>query len=149
MPRLHQTGKTTAENRIQRVVGYARVATRVQAKHSLRLAEQRHKIEQHCASKDMEVVAFFVDAGLPGNPEERPEFQRMMSFVSAPSNEVSAVVISNSSRLTRDAGAYVNCLGDLEKAGVALVSAEQDFLGGVATERMMRIVACDDPPALK
>jgi site-specific DNA recombinase len=149
MLRLRQTGKTAAENRIQRVVGYARVSTLDQAKHGLSLTKQQQRIEQFCASKDMAVAAFFVDVGLSRKPTERPEFQRMMSFVSAPSNEVSAVVISSSSRLTRDAGAYVNCLGDLEKAGVALVSAEHDFSDGVATERMMRIVASDDPSALK
>jgi DNA invertase Pin-like site-specific DNA recombinase len=146
MPRLRQTGKTAAENRIQRVVGYARVSTFEQAKHCLSPTEQQRKVEQHCALKNMKVAAFFVDVGLSGNPIERPEFKRMMSFVTAPKNQIFAVIISNSSRLTRDTRAYLNCLRDLEKAGVRLLAAEPAF-PSAPDGTLMIISASADQPA--
>jgi site-specific DNA recombinase len=147
VPRLRKIEKTTAENCIKNVVGYARVSTRRQAMHALSLAEQQRKIDQYCVAKNMKVTDFFVDAGLSGTTAKRPEFQRMMAFVSEPANRISAVVIYHSSRLFRDTREFLNCKRDLEKAGVKLLATEQDFPEGMDGELMMTIAAAVDQHA--
>jgi Resolvase, N terminal domain len=80
MPRISKTNTTEQSDRIQRVVGYARVSTRRQAEHALSLAEQERKIGVYCEANNFELLDLFVDAGLTGTTAKRPNFQRMMEF---------------------------------------------------------------------
>lgn len=121
---------TQGNARTLRAVGYARVSTRRQAEHEVSLDEQQHKILAYCTLKDAQVIEQFVERGLTGRTDKRPEFQRMVAYVCDPTNAIDLVVVYSFSRFFRNVAQYLHYKHLLKEAGVRLVSATQDIPEG-------------------
>ncbi len=104
---------------------YARVSTARQAADDLPLEGQMERCEAKAAELGARVVARFVDPGVSGRDENRPEFQRAIEFCEtcAPTY----LVTWSTSRFARDkvhAGAYKV---RLQRAGTDLVYVSVDI----------------------
>ncbi len=132
MPRNrdNQGDKTPTQLPAMRAVGYCRVSTVRQAGHELSLDEQQRKIEAYACLHGREVVQVFVERGVSGRIEDRPEFKKMLAYVIDPANAIRYVVAYNLSRFFRNTAAYMACKQVLATHGVELVSATQEIPEG-------------------
>ena len=83
----------------QRVIGYIRVSTSMQAESGLSIEAQRAKIEAYCVCHDLTLAEVIVDAGESAKNLERPGIQSLLAQVEA--GAVDGVVIAKLDRLTR------------------------------------------------
>ena len=109
-----------------KVVGYLRVSTDGQVgEDKFGLATQRETIESFCAKKGHEVVAWYVDEGVSGAKEDRPQFSRIVQG-DIPEG-VEAVVVAKSDRVARDIYIYFAFKNELRKKGLQILSVAEDF----------------------
>lgn len=109
-----------------RVVGYLRVSTDGQTgEDRFGLDSQRESIEVFCGKKGYEIVAWYVDEGISGAKEDRPEFNRILQG-DIPSG-VEAVVVAKSDRVARDVYIYFAYKNELRKKGLQIISVAEDF----------------------
>lgn len=105
---------------------YMRVSTGRQAESDLSIPDQRHQATAYCKTRGWEVVAEFVDAGLSGTNDNRPEFQRLLDAATGGTSPFDVVVVHSLSRFMRDAFLQEMHVRRLAKAGVRLVSMTQE-----------------------
>ncbi len=135
---------STSSAQKTRAVAYARVSTMRQAETELSLEEQIRKVGAFAELKDAAIIETFVDRGLSGRVETRPEFQRLVRFACDPDNGVKLVIVYNFSRFFRNVTAYTKYRDIFEQAGVRLVSATQDIPEGITGRLMETILAAFD-----
>ena len=83
----------------ERVIGYIRVSTSMQAESGLSIEAQRAKIEAYCVCHDLTLADVIVDAGESAKTLERSGIQTLLTQVEA--GAVDGVVIAKLDRLTR------------------------------------------------
>ena len=127
-----------------RAVAYARVSTTRQAETELSLDEQLRKVGAFAELKDATIVESFVDRGLSGRVETRPEFQRLIKYACDPANCVKLVVVYNFSRFFRNPTSYLKYREMFETSGIRLLSATQDIPEGIAGKLMETILVAFD-----
>ena len=88
---------------------------------------QRSAIRAYAKKQDIQIVEEFVDAGFSGQNDRRPDFQRMVAQATAGDRPVDLVLMYMFSRIARNMRLFFNTLGDLEDAGVEVVSITEDF----------------------
>ncbi|WP_208249064.1 recombinase family protein [Rhizobium sp. T1470] len=118
---------------------YLRVSTGRQADNDLSIPDQRRQATEFCKARGWEVVSEFVDAGLSGTDDNRPELQRMLDLATGGGSPFDAVVVHSFSRFARDHFALEHAVRRLRKHGVRLVSITQD-LGDDSMSVMVRQV---------
>ncbi|MCO6388265.1 recombinase family protein [Aliihoeflea sp. 40Bstr573] len=111
----------------QRVALYMRVSTGRQAESDLSIPDQRHQAVAFCKARGWNVVAEFVDAGLSGTDDKRPELQRLLDIATGGGAPFDAVVVHSFSRFARDHFALEYHVRKLRKHNVRLVSITQDL----------------------
>jgi DNA invertase Pin-like site-specific DNA recombinase len=117
--------------------GYGRVSTVRQAEGELSLPEQRDAIARHCSARRWELADYYVDAGVSGTEEDRPEFQRMVERALDDDHPFDLIVVHSLSRFFRDSFHLEMYVRKLAKAGVRVVSVTQE-LGEDPAQVMMR-----------
>jgi site-specific DNA recombinase len=105
---------------------YLRVSTGRQAESDLSIPDQRRQAMAFCEARGWPVVAEFVDAGLSGTTDNRPELQRLLEIATSGGTPIDVVVVHSLSRFMRDAFLQEMHVRRLAKAGVRLVSMTQD-----------------------
>lgn len=118
---------------------YLRVSTGRQAENDLSIPDQRRQATEFCKARGWDVVSEFVDAGLSGTDDNRPELQRMLDLATGGGSPFDAVVVHSFSRFARDHFALEHAVRRLRKHGVRLVSITQD-LGDDSMSVMVRQV---------
>ena len=111
----------------QRAALYMRVSTGRQAESDLSIPDQRRQMTAFCAARGWEVAAEFVDAGLSGTDDNRPQLQRLLDIATAGGAPFDAVVVHSFSRFARDHFALEYHVRSLRKHAVRLVSITQDL----------------------
>ncbi len=106
---------------------YLRVSTGRQAENDLSIPDQRRQATEFCKARGWEVCAEFVDAGLSGTDENRPELQRLLDLATGGGSPFDVVVVHSFSRFARDHFALEHAVRRLRKNGVRLVSITQDL----------------------
>lgn len=86
-------------------------------------AHQQNALLQYAAEHGLDNPQLFCDWGFSGTNDRRPEYRRMLQEVKA--GNVSAIVVKDLSRLSRDPAACFELVGStLPKYGVALHSVK-------------------------
>lgn len=117
-----------ADNEVpQRAALYMRVSTGRQAESDLSIPDQRRQAMAFCKARGWNVVAEFVDAGLSGTDDKRPELQRLLEVATGGGTPFDAVVVHSFSRFARDHFALEYHVRKLRKHDVRLVSITQDL----------------------
>jgi len=106
---------------------YLRVSTNRQVDNDLSIPDQRQQAAAFCKARGWEVAAEFVDAGLSGTDENRPELQRLLELATGGGAPFDVVVVHSFSRFARDHFALEHSVRRLRKHGVRLVSITQDL----------------------
>ncbi|MFW8586925.1 recombinase family protein [Rhizobium beringeri] len=106
---------------------YLRVSTGRQADSDLSIPDQRRQTIEFCKARGWDIAAEFVDAGLSGTDENRPELQRLLELATGGGSPFDVVVVHSFSRFARDHFALEHAVRRLRKHGVRLVSITQDL----------------------
>jgi len=111
---------------------YLRVSTDKQAERGLSLPEQERSLTEFCAQRKYRVVDVFIDAGISGRTDRRPEFQRMIEAAAGKPRRFSKVVVYNWSRFFRSVSQSLMYATKLERLGVDVESKTESFGNGAA-----------------
>jgi DNA invertase Pin-like site-specific DNA recombinase len=104
-----------------RVGIYARVSTLIGQSPEMQLAELR----EYASRRGWEIYGEYVDSGVSGSKESRPELNRLMSDVHLRRFDV--VLCWKVDRFGRSLKHLVNALADLDSYGVAFVSLRDNL----------------------
>lgn len=104
---------------MMRVAVYARVSTHASQNPEMQLAELR----AFCSRRGWEIVGEFVDTGISGAKERRPELDRML--VACRRRQVDAVVVYRYDRFARSLRQLVNALCEFDSLGIQFISLHE------------------------
>jgi len=114
----------------EKVVGYIRVSTQGQAKEGYSLIYQVEEIERYCQQHQLELIRIYEDRGLSGATVDeegltvdREGLQEMLADNKG--QNISAVVVLNTSRLWRSDMAKVLIQRELKRHKVDVIAIEQ------------------------
>jgi DNA invertase Pin-like site-specific DNA recombinase len=113
-----------------RVGIYARVSTLIGQSPEMQLAELR----EYASRRGWEIYAEYVDSGISGSKESRPELNRLMSDVHL---RFDVVLCWKVDRFGRSPKHLVNALADLDSYGVAFVSLRDNLDLSTPSGRLM------------
>jgi site-specific DNA recombinase len=111
---------------------YLRVSTDKQAERGLSIPEQERALRDYCAQRKWFVVDTFIDAGISGRTDRRPEFQRMIEAASEKPPRFTKVVVYTWSRFFRSVEQSLMYAAKLEHLGVEVESKTENFGKGAA-----------------
>jgi DNA invertase Pin-like site-specific DNA recombinase len=114
-----------------RVGLYARVSTLNGQHPEMQLSELR----EYASRRGWKVVGEYVDEGVSGSKESRPELNRLMADVHRRKFEV--VLVWKIDRFGRSLRHLVNALADLDAYGVAFVSLRDNLDLSTPSGRLM------------
>src|SRR5437588_11958368 len=114
-----------------RVAIYARVSTTNGQSPEMQLAELR----EYASRRGFKVVGEYVDEGVSGSKESRPELNRLMA--DAHRRKFDAVLCWKIDRFGRSLRHLVNALADLDAYGVAFVSLRDNLDLSTPSGRLM------------
>ena len=111
------------------VVGYIRVSTNGQAQEDkYGIEAQKRDILDYCARNNLALTKWYVDGGVSGVEEERPELDKILYNDEEVANPpIQAVVVAKSDRLARDMNLYYYYKFVLKKKNIELISVSEDF----------------------
>lgn len=109
----------TGRNACIRAALYARVSTNNGQNPEMQLRELR----QYCERRGWEVAGEFVDAGISGAKEHRPQLDQLLS--ACRKRKVDAVVVYRYDRFARSLRQLVNALEEFRSLGVEFVSLHE------------------------
>ena len=116
-----------AINEDRRVYVYLRLSVDKEDGKAQSIDAQRTAARGYAKTHGMRIVGEFVDAGLSGQNDRRPEFRRMVQQATSGERPVDAVIMYMFSRIARNMRLFFNTIGDLEDAGVEVISITEDF----------------------
>ena len=128
-------------------VGYIRVSTKRQAEAGTSLDEQEKGIIRSAEQNGDTIIQWYIDGGLSGRSDRRPEFQRLIADCCSKAKPYSAVYIYNFSRFFRDDFEVEAYRRKLEKHGVELISATQQITPGPHARLQRAIITAMDAAA--
>src|SRR5438132_12198288 len=98
---------------------YARVSTHAGQNPEMQVAELR----EYCARRGWEITGEYVDAGVSGARERRPELDRMLAACKR--RQVDAVVVYRYDRFARSLRQLVNALEEFRTLGIEFISLHE------------------------
>ena len=110
------------------VVAYCRVSTDGQVgDDKFGIESQKELIMKYCEAHDMQISDWYIDEGVSGVKETRPELDRLL-YGEVKNPPVKAVIVAKSDRMARDIKLYYYYLMLLEKKGITLISATEEVV---------------------
>lgn len=106
---------------------YMRVSTGRQADSDLSIPDQLRQLTAYCAAKGWEIAGEFIDAGLSGTDDNRPQLQRMLDLATSGEAPFDVVLVHSFSRFARDHIRLEMNVRKLRKHAIRLVSISQDY----------------------
>lgn len=121
-----------------KIVGiYARVSTANGQSPEMQLAELR----EYASARGWDVFSEYVDQGVSGTKESRPELNRLMA--DAHRRRFDTILVWKIDRFGRSLKHLINSLADLESYGIAFVSLRDNLdLGTPGGRLMFQIIGC-------
>lgn len=119
-----------------KAAGYVRVSTGQQAEQGLSLDEQQRRVRAFAEAHGWELADLFVEGGVSGRRDERPELNRLLERVS----EFDAIIVPKLDRLGRRARRLLELYDELERHGVRLVSVADNIDTATPAGRLLRTV---------
>ena len=110
---------------------YARVSTHNGQDPTL----QTRELEEYCGRRAWEIAGEYVDTGVSGAKDSRPELNRLMA--DAKRRKFDVVLVWKLDRFGRSLRHLVNALADFESLGIAFVSLSDNLDLSTASGRLM------------
>jgi len=115
------------------VVLYARVSSEKQADKGLSIPAQLDRLREFCELNGHIILREFVDEGITGTTDTRPQFQEMIRFCKL-SQEINGVLVWSFSRFSRDRVHSVVYKQILLSHGVKVISITEQITPGIDAE---------------
>ena len=115
-----------------RVAIYARVST---TNHGQDVSLQTRELQQFAIARGWQVAGEYVDTGVSGAKDSRPELNRLMA--DAKRRRFDAVLVWKLDRFGRSLRHLVNALAEFESLGIAFVSLSDNLDLSTASGRLM------------
>ncbi len=115
-----------------RVAIYARVST---TNHGQDASLQTRELQQFAEARGWQVAGEYVDAGVSGSKDSRPELNRLMA--DAKQRRFDAVCVWKLDRFGRSLRHLVNALADLESLGLSFISLKDNLDLSTPSGRLM------------
>jgi len=131
--RTASSSTTTAK----RAATYTRVSSAEQVEGTS-LATQEERCRAHAEAAGWSIVGVYSDEGVSGAKASRPALDRLLAEVRA--GRVDVVVVSKLDRLGRSMRHLAGLLGELDDAGVGLVSVSEAFDSSSPSGRLQRSI---------
>jgi DNA invertase Pin-like site-specific DNA recombinase len=96
---------------------------------------QTRELKEYCERRGWKIVGEYVDCGVSGSKESRPELNRLMQ--AAKQREFDAVLVWKLDRFGRSLRHLVNALAELEALGVTFVSLKDNLDLSTPAGRLM------------
>jgi len=96
---------------------------------------QTRELEEYCQRRGWEIAGCYVDAGVSGAKDSRPELNRLIS--DAHRRQFDAVLVWKLDRFGRSLRHLVNALAEFESLGVAFVSLRDNLDLSTPSGRLM------------
>jgi DNA invertase Pin-like site-specific DNA recombinase len=119
---------------------YCRVSTDDQAEHGTSLGTQEERCRVYVKGKKWRLVEAFIDEGVSGAKESRPELDRLLS--ACRSGEVEVVVVTKHDRLARSLLNALLLMRDLDAMGVSVEFTDEPNEKGLM--RNLRFAIAED-----
>ena len=118
--------------RVPQIAIYARVST---ANNGQDPTMQTRELEEYCQRRGWGIAGTYVDAGVSGAKDSRPELNRLMA--DAHHRRFSAVLVWKLDRFGRSLRHLVNALAEFEALGVAFISLKDNLDLSTPAGRLM------------
>jgi site-specific DNA recombinase len=113
---------------MKNAVAYMRVSTNGQVgEDKFGLDSQRDQIEVYARANKINVTHWYVESGVSGVKEERPELDKILYGEEVDNPPTQMVIVAKSDRLSRDINLYFYYKFTLKKKGIELVSVQEEF----------------------
>lgn len=113
---------------VKNAVGYCRVSTKGQVgDDKYGLEAQKTDIRKYCEVHGYHITRWYVDEGVSGIEENRPEFDKILYGDDVENPPIETVLVAKSDRIARDAKLYNYFLFVLERKNVELISVSENF----------------------
>lgn len=113
---------------VKNAVGYCRVSTKGQVgDDKYGLESQKADIRRYCEVHGYHVTRWYVDEGISGTEENRPELDKILYGDDVENPPIETVLVAKSDRIARDAKLYHYFLFVLEKKNIELISVSENF----------------------
>jgi DNA invertase Pin-like site-specific DNA recombinase len=129
--KLHLSVSPT-QSRSTKAALYARVST---ANNGQDPAMQTRELEEYCQRRGWEVAGLYVDLGISGSEEHRPELDRLMC--DAHRRRVDAVVVWKFDRFARSVSHLLKALDTFRALGIDFVSLSENLDTSTPAGRMV------------
>ena len=106
---------------------YLRLSVDKEGGNAQSIQAQRSACLAYALREKIEIVDEFVDSGLSGQSDKRPEFNRMIAQAVDGSKPVDMILIYRLARMARNLRVFFNALDGLGDAGVEVVSMTENF----------------------
>lgn len=123
---------------------YMRVSTGRQADSDLSIPDQRRQLMAYCTVRGWEVAGEFLDAGLSGTDENRPQFQRMLDLATGGGRPFDVVLVHSYSRFARDLLIVELSTRKLKAHSIELISITQELGTGSTAEIARQFIGIVD-----
>ena len=130
-PKIHPTTFSTQPGRTKAAI-YARVST---AHNGQDPAMQTRELEEYCQRRGWEIAGCYVDNGIAGSKESRPELDRLMT--DAHQRRFDGVLVWKLDRFGRSLRHLVNALAEFESLGISFVSLRDNLDLSTPSGRLM------------
>ena len=132
-PNLAQnTSLGKSPEKVSQVGIYARVST---SNNGQDPTMQTRELEEYCQRRGWEIAGCYVDTGVSGAKDSRPELNRLMA--DAHQRHFDAVLVWKLDRFGRSLRHLVNALAELEALGVTFVSLRDNLDLSTPSGRLM------------
>ncbi len=112
---------------MKKVVAYVRVSTEAQCgEDRFGIEAQKQTIIEYCEKNDMEIEEWFIEKGVSGAKDNRPEFSKILTGA-IKNPPIEAVVVAKNDRIARDVNLYFAYKNELRKLNIGLISVTEDF----------------------
>jgi site-specific DNA recombinase len=118
-------------------IGYARVSTDEQGRENNSLDVQKGKIVAYCDRNGLEILKMF-EGCESARTTNRPVFQQMLAYIRKHRSSISHVIVSDLSRLARNAMDQAQTDALLERLDITLMSIDDPITGGSAVGKLSR-----------
>ena len=99
---------------------YARVST---SNHGQDVGMQIAELREYCQRRGFEIAGEFVDAGISGSKERRPQLDAMLALCRK--RQFDAVLVYRYDRFARSLRQLVNALAEFDALGIAFISLHE------------------------
>lgn len=123
---------------------YTRVSTDEQEEKGYSLRDQTARLEKHCRERNIEIIKHYED-GHSAKTFERPEFGKLLEFVTKNKGFIQKLLVVKWDRFSRDMTGALGMISILKKYGLEVEAIEQPLDDDIPENLLMKAIYLATP----